>query len=271
MSNLEFRMSEGKQETQSQKPGPALWFPGVAKELRTEVTEFPKRLTIELSSLCNLSCVMCPRQYVSGDLGFMDEMLFRKIVQEIRCEEVEWVVPYFRGESLLHPRFMELLSLLRKNSSAKIHLATNALLLSEEMIHHLLFETRIDFISFSLDAVTEETYRKIRLGGMLEKARENVLRFLHLRDASASETVVQVSLTESVLNLEEISSFISYWRGRADRVRIYPLPLGGRGLRRARIPRLPQGPLRKITLHETVQGDRHLSRRQGGPLQPRLG
>ncbi len=183
---------------------------------------FPRRITIELSSRCNLSCVMCPRQYVSGENGFMDETLFEKIVQEIAEEDVESVVPFFRGESLLHPRFMELLGLLRRHSRARIQLATNALLLSEEMIHDLLFKIRIDFISFSLDAVNEETYRKIRLGGSLEKARENVLSFLRARDGSASTgTVVQVSLTENEFNLEEIRSFIGYWRDRADRVRIY--------------------------------------------------
>jgi radical SAM protein with 4Fe4S-binding SPASM domain len=184
---------------------------------------FPRRVTIELSSCCNLSCVMCPRQYLSGESGFMEDALFGKIVQEIGSEEVEAVVPFFRGESLLHPRFMELLGLLRRHCRSRIQLATNGLLLSEEMIHDLLFKIRIDFISFSLDAVTEETYRKIRRGGSLEKARENALKFLRLRDDSGSTgTAVQVSLTESVFNLEEIASFIGYWRSRADRVRIYP-------------------------------------------------
>lgn len=223
MSNLEFRMSEGKQETQSEKPGPAPWFPGAAKELQTDVTDFPERLTIEMSSRCNLSCLTCPREYVSGETGFMEEKLFEKIVQELQGEEVESVAPFFRGEPLLHPRFMELMRLLRRCCSTKIQLATNGLLLSEEIIHELLFNIRIDFISFGLDAFHEETYRKIRLGGSLEKARENVLRYLKLRDDSGARgTIVQVSLTESLFNLEEIHSFLGYWRGRADRVRIYP-------------------------------------------------
>lgn len=188
-----------------------------------DTTDFPRRITIELSSRCNLSCVMCPRQYVSSKNGFMDETLFGKIVEEIDPENVEAVVPFFRGESLLHPRFMELLRLLRGHCRANIQLATNGLLLNEQMIRDLLFKIRIDLISFSLDAINEETYQKIRLGGSLERATENALRFLQLRDDSASrDTIVQVSLTENVLNLEEISSFITYWRDRADRVRIYP-------------------------------------------------
>lgn len=212
-------VAHGIRETSGFQPPPP-----AGSRARVDLPAFPRRVTIELSSRCNLSCVMCPRQYLSGEAGLMDDDLFQRIVQEISQEEVEAVVPFFRGEPLLHPRFVELLGLVRARCGARIQLATNGLLLTEGTTHELLHRVKVDFISFSLDALTEETYGKIRLGGSLERARENVLRFLRMREESGSSgTVVQVSLTESPFNLEEISGFIGYWRRLADRVRVYPL------------------------------------------------
>ena len=183
---------------------------------------FPQRITIELSSCCNLSCTMCPRKYLSGDNGFMDKELFKKILCELQGQDVAAVVPFFRGESLLHPDFIEMMRFLRDRTKAEIQLATNALLLTEDMSHALL-SLGLHFISFSLDALTRETYEKIRLGGDFDLAVNNVHAFLNLRDSlPSSVTSVQVSATENIYNREELPAFIDYWQRRVDRVRIYP-------------------------------------------------
>jgi radical SAM protein with 4Fe4S-binding SPASM domain len=184
--------------------------------------DFPKRLTVELSAACNLSCVMCPRQYVPGADGFMRRDLFEKIIEEVAGREVEAVVPFFRGEALLHPSFLEMMRLLREKTRARIQLATNALLLSRAVSKELL-GLPVDFISFSLDASTEETYKQVRPGGDFHRVMANIEDFLRLRgEMPASSTTVQVSLTEGDHNRHEIPSFIEGWQLKADRVRIYP-------------------------------------------------
>lgn len=183
---------------------------------------FPRRITIEISAACNLSCVMCPRRYASTPGGFMSRTLFEKILGEIASHEVEAIVPFFRGEPLLHPEFTEWMALIREKTSARIQLATNGLLLSPSLSRSLL-DLGLDFISFSLDALRKETYEKIRLGGDFETAMENAHTFLKMRKARKNcGTVVQVSATETSLNAQEIHEFIRYWRPLVDRVRIYP-------------------------------------------------
>ena len=191
-------------------------------ERETAPAPFPLRITIELSAACNLSCIMCPRKYAALSGGFMERGLFEKIVDELSAHEVEAVVPFFRGEALLHPDFLGMITLLRKRTPARIQLATNALLLTPALSKALL-DIGIDFISFSLDAVRRETYEKIRVGGDFDRAMENVHTFLAMRKHTVPcRTVVQVSATESLQNEKELLEFIRFWTGRVDRVRIYP-------------------------------------------------
>ncbi|MEW6667499.1 MAG: radical SAM protein [Thermodesulfobacteriota bacterium] len=183
---------------------------------------FPRRITIELSAACNLSCVMCPRRHAGLHGGFMERALFERVVEELGDHELEGVVPFFRGEPLLHPEFLEMITRLRQCTPAPIQLATNALLLTAELGKALL-ELGIDFISFSLDAIHRDTYERIRLGSDFDRVMENVHAFLRMRDLSThSRTVVQVSATEGPENERELPDFIRYWKPRVDRVRIYP-------------------------------------------------
>ena len=183
---------------------------------------FPKRITIELTSCCNLSCIMCPRKFMSNGKGFMSQDLFWKIVNQLKGREIEAIVPFFRGEPLLHPNFLEMAEQLRRSTSAKLQLATNALLLNQKTSKRLL-ALGIDFISFSLDATSKKTYEKIRADGDFDLAMKNIHTFLQERSKTPSvSTRVQVSATEIEENREELPAFIEYWKDRVDRVRIYP-------------------------------------------------
>ena len=53
-----------------------------------------------------------------------------------------------------------------------ISLHTNALLLTEELSYQLV-KSGLTTISFSLDAVREETYNKIRVGSNYKKGMKN--------------------------------------------------------------------------------------------------
>ncbi len=121
----------------------------------------------------------------------------------------------------MHPAFKDMIRLIREKTSAKIQLATNALLLNKEMTNFLL-EMEIDFISFSIDALYKETYKKIRLNGDFDFVLSNIRQFLKQKKTLQKLATVQVSATSNQYNQNEIEAFITYWKDRVDRVRIYP-------------------------------------------------
>lgn len=183
---------------------------------------FPERVTLELTNLCNLRCGFCPRQFSHSPLGYMDFALFTACIDEIAAHPAVAVVPFFRGEPLLHPRFLEMMRYAKGHIAGPIQLATNGLLLSEEIARGVL-EMGLDFISFSLDTIDQGLYEEIRPGGDYEEVHRNVLRFLELRDEHPSpRTQVQVSSVETERNRPSLPQFIDYWKTKVDRVRVYP-------------------------------------------------
>jgi radical SAM protein with 4Fe4S-binding SPASM domain len=183
--------------------------------------DFPTRLTLELTNACNFRCAMCP-SLLRPDLprGLMDPGLFRSVVDQAAEHLPVALVPFFRGEPLLHPELLPFLDYAKRQGLGPIQLVTNGMLLKPEIAQGLL-DLGLDFISFSLDTVLPEEYARIRQGGDFSVVMANVARFLDLRGRGGYATEVQVSATRTGLNQQSISQFIAYWRGRADRTRIY--------------------------------------------------
>ncbi len=184
--------------------------------------EFPERLTVELTNHCNLSCVMCPRQKMDRDLGYMDLSLYKRIMDEAGEHLPVALVPFFRGESLLHPHFIEMMEISRRAGIGPVQLTTNAMLL-DRGLSEALIGAGIDFISFSLDVLGKGSYEDIRIGGDYERVTGNIEGFLEIRKRMrVKKPEVQVSAVETERNSAGLSEFIEYWRKRVDRVRIYP-------------------------------------------------
>lgn len=184
---------------------------------------FPRRITLELTNFCNLHCVFCPRRFMEKETGFMDVGLARELMAQMRAHAPVAVVPFFRGESLTHPQWDTLLAELHAFDLGPIQMATNASLLTEARALRLL-EIGVDTLSFSMDTLNPDTYRRLR-GSDYAQSLGNVLRFLELRTAHTGTggcATVQVSAVKTAENAEEMEAFVDFWRGKADRIRIYP-------------------------------------------------
>ncbi len=182
--------------------------------------DFPERLTVEITNTCNLACAMCPKHNTKSDTGFMSLDLYKKIIDEARHFLPITLVPFFRGESLLHPEFFEMIRIAKKSSIGPIQLATNATLLNNEVSIKLI-ESGIDFISFSLD-VDKSNYESSHLGGSFEKVTDNIYNFITIKKKrSTNNPEIQVSTVETTKNIHSVHEFCKYWIKKVDRVRIY--------------------------------------------------
>lgn len=75
-------------------------------------------------------------------------------------------------------------------------------------------------IDISLDAATEETYKKIRRGLPFEKVIENVNRMITIRDKKKSPIKIMVSFVKQKDNLKELELFEREWKDKVDKVLI---------------------------------------------------
>lgn len=189
-----------------------------------EHKEFPERITLELTNRCNLDCTFCPRHLVDMDLGNMEWDLFQKIIDESAMHLPITLVLFFRGESLIHPDLIKMISYAKEKGIGPIQLASNGFLLTEEVGKGII-EAGLDFISFSLDTIRSEVYQKTRINSDLKIAMHNVLRFVELCEEEKKKggkvPEIQVSSVDVSDYKEGKASFIDFWRKHADRVRIY--------------------------------------------------
>ena len=163
------------------------------KRRKIKDNPLPIRLWIELTSVCNLNCVMCLSKSIpKNERGFMDFNLFKEIIDEA-AGFVYDVYLHHRGESLLHPDIFKMIKYAKERKiSTRLH--TNATLLNEEK-SSLLLNSGLDFLSFSFDGYDKETYEGIRRGGPFEKTLANIMRFLKMkqnRKKSSPFTVLTV-------------------------------------------------------------------------------
>lgn len=190
------------------------------------LADFPLFVRFENQFKCNARCTMCVHGHPDlradyGYEGYLPFETFKRLVDECDEHGCPSVGVSQTNEPLLDPDIVERLQYVsQKPSIMDIHFNTNASLLTEEMSKKLL-DTNITRMNFSIDAVTEETYRKIRIGLNFNKVLKNIEAFLNLRAKMGKELpIVRVSFLLQEKNKHELEAFKEYWVDKVDYVSI---------------------------------------------------
>lgn len=119
----------------------------------------PRRLVFELTSSCNLNCIMCGRNAAEFKPSFFDINWFNKF--EGIFDEIEEVTLMGWGEPTIHPNFSKMLEFLH-SKGVRIYFCTNGMKLDK--LKKEIFEHQIDVFAVSLDGANEKTNSQIRCG-----------------------------------------------------------------------------------------------------------
>lgn len=188
---------------------------------RDKKYNFPSRIILELTNYCNLSCSVCPRRYLNLKEGFLDYSLFIKVIDEISTHPNVGLIPFFRGESLLHPDFIPMLRYIKSKGITPVQIATNGVLFDEQ-IGEAILDLDIHFISFSFHDLSEDIYNKVNKLESYDEISRNIDIFLKKKKTkNARLPEIQVSIVETEQTRGSISAFVSKWINKVDRVRIY--------------------------------------------------
>ncbi len=171
---------------------------------------FPIELGLELAAACNLKCVMCPVPTTSRPAQLMDPDLARAVIDELAGERGFVLLPQGFGETMLHPRWAELVGHAVARGVRPIVMLTNATLLGEANLERVL-ALDVDVLVVSIDGVTPETYARIRVGGRLEKVEANVLGLLEARGQRRRPKLV-LRIIRMQDTAAEIDTFFDRWR-----------------------------------------------------------
>ncbi|MFN3308490.1 MAG: radical SAM protein [Anaerolineales bacterium] len=166
-----------------------------------------RKLYIEATNLCNLDCVMCIRRIWEEQTGYMEESVFRQVLEGLEAFSPPPTV-FFGGfgEPLAHPHIVEMVAAAKK-TGARVELITNATLLNPQRSKQLI-QAGLDQLWISLDGIHPESYADIRLGAELSKVLANIETFQRLRPAAhlphPQIGIVFVAMQRNLADLPEL-------------------------------------------------------------------
>lgn len=171
----------------------------------------PLGAMVELCNICNLKCQLCPVSGLKRKKGYMEEAVFKKIVDELDDRIITSFTPVMWGESLLHPQIIEFLNYARKKKW-DIIISTNGNINQTPEFYEKFVKTGIDEIVCAVDGYNQETYSIYRRQGELKKVCDFLQGVKEAKERLRSSTpkiVVQIILfkyTED--HIEDIKALV---------------------------------------------------------------
>jgi hypothetical protein len=189
---------------------------------------FPKYIQIETSVVCNSNCVFCPHKEMERGPDYMEEWVWRKIIDESRGKGIIYR-PFMINEPFVDLRMPEVIRHIRKDVTAKIEFNSNGNFHPKFDVAEAL-KLGIDWVRFSVDGFTEDTFKKSGRGGSFKRIVSNILGFIEERNRQNSRCHVEVRMIDLDITRAEQQDFLNFWKNHADEAtitRLYSWPWSG--------------------------------------------
>jgi len=140
-----------------------------------EPLNLPKKLVIEISAKCNLNCIMCgfnARSNFKG--GFISEdIIDRVLLEKSFFKNLKEIRLNGRGESTLHPKFVNIINRLKKKYDKQSFTIFTNLMFPNNLILDEILKNKM-YLFISIDGPTKNIYEKIRTGANYKKLIERM-------------------------------------------------------------------------------------------------
>ncbi|PWU57205.1 pyrroloquinoline quinone biosynthesis protein PqqE, partial [Micromonospora globispora] len=167
----------------------------------------PSHLQLEITSACNLRCLMCLVRYrppVNKLAGAMPPELFHRLVEEM--PGLRRLTLQGLGEPLLSPYLMEMVSTAVGRDIA-VGFNSNATLLTRRRAEELV-ASGVDWLHVSLDGAGAAGYERVRDGADFDRVVANLAGLVEAKRAAGSATpwirVVFVAMRDTIDELPDL-------------------------------------------------------------------
>jgi SynChlorMet cassette radical SAM/SPASM protein ScmF len=182
-----------------------------------------------ISDTCNLRCRHCwITPTFAGGIPSPDEVvdieLLRQAVKDAKPLGLN-AAKLTGGEPMLHPKFSEIAKML-SDEGLILNMETNGTFINEDMARFLKDETKIGFISISLDSINESSHDRFRGVNGAYKAALKGLKCL----VDAGYKNVQIIMAIHKGNVSEVKELVHLAASNgAGSVKLNPVTNNGRG------------------------------------------
>ena len=174
----------------------------------SEKVALPKKIMFELTNACDLHCNFCSTHLAKRKKSFMDFGFFKHVLDEAITLGVKECALFTSGESLLHPDIMKFIEYSSKFDLYN-YISTGGKCLTQPLMDQLI-TSGLKSIKFSIDAGTEETYKKIKgKSNSLQKLYQNIKYLFEERNKRCSGLKLYGGFAVDRDNEEEIDAFMA--------------------------------------------------------------
>lgn len=194
-------------------------------------TPVPLHVDFEISTYCNFRCPFCPfgipkdqRPETFDDVsGWLHFDLFRKVIDEGVPLGLRAIDLSYYNEPLLSKDLFKFIEYAHDAGVIDIMFSTNGQLLTPQKVEQLL-DSGITRLMVSMDAIKQETYEQVRVGGDYKKVVSNLDHFLQRKkERNLKLPITRVSFVKTSLNESEVDEFIDRWGPTVDYVAVQEL------------------------------------------------
>jgi MoaA/NifB/PqqE/SkfB family radical SAM enzyme/glycosyltransferase involved in cell wall biosynthesis len=169
-------------------------------------------IDLEVTSRCNAVCGFCPRDAMPDTNTHISMELVQKVADYVKQFPGTQVVLCGIGESLLHPKLLEIVTLL-KRAGATIAMTSNGALMHLEKFKALVAAGLTNF-NFSINAHSAEVHKEVMGMKNHKKVFENITNLLAYKSEHFPEVRVHASCVVCKQNEHEIESFVKFWKSQ---------------------------------------------------------
>lgn len=178
--------------------------------------EFPRKLFVEVTTRCNLSCFMCVKQNQEGQIidGDLSPLLFQRL--EPFFPRLAALILNGIGEPLLHTHLEAFIRRAKAlmPASGWVGFQSNGLLMTNLRALSLV-DAGLDRVCFSIDALTPEKFRRMREGGEVEGVERAIAALNAARErCNRPEVEIGVEFVAMRSNLHELPATLRWAAGQ---------------------------------------------------------
>jgi len=139
---------------------------------------YPRQLEIEVTTACNLKCVICEHTYWTENPRHMTLDQFKHVVEQF--PDLRWIGVTGIGSGFLNPDYMKMLRFLKEQKKCFVEFFDHFYSIDEDRARELI-EIGINKIWVSLESATRESYKRIRVGSDFDRVIGNIRAMMRIK------------------------------------------------------------------------------------------
>ncbi len=178
---------------------------------RMPYPKVPKYIQIETTIACNATCWFCPQKYATRRPMFMEERVWKKIIDETRGIGATYR-PFILNEPFVDKRMTKIIKYIKEDPTAVVEFNTNGEPLTPKRADEII-DAGVDAVRFSVDGFHRETFDEAR-GISYDKVYANVEYFIKAANNSGKDILTEVRMIRLPGTEQEQEEFRDYWTAR---------------------------------------------------------